>query len=86
MMFSIAAAASRQCGFGAETEKRQKERQEEKRQQNARDRPHTQAVPSRRITTTNFLTRHKLAALYGAFLSSIIGNEKSCLSWSEVRI
>jgi hypothetical protein len=84
-MLPIAAAASGQGRFGTEIEKWEEKRQEKKRKQNDTDRPRTQAVRLRRITTTIFLTRHKQIAFYGAFLSPIIGNEKTCHSWSEVQ-
>jgi len=76
-MFSIAAAASRQGGFGTETGKRYKERQEKKRKENTRHRPQTEAVGTRGTTTAHFKTRHKPVAIHGAFLSSITGNEKT---------
>jgi hypothetical protein len=84
-MLPIAAAASGQGRFGSEIEKWDEKRQEKKRKQNATDRPRTQALRLRRITTTIFLTRHKQIAFYGAFLSSIFGNEKTYHSWSEVQ-
>jgi hypothetical protein len=85
LMLPIAAAASGQGRFGTEIEKWDEKRQQKKRKQNATDRPRTQTVRLRRITTTIFLTRHKQIAFYGAFLSSIIGNEKTCHSWSKVQ-
>ena len=85
MMLPIAAAASGQGRFGTEIEKWEEKRQEKKRQQNATDRPRTQAVRLRRITTTNDKTRHKLVAIYGKVLFSITRSENACHSWSEVQ-
>lgn len=85
LMLPIAAAASGQGRFGTEIEKWEEKRQEKKRQQNATDRPRTQAVRLRRITTTNDKTRHKLVAIYGKVLFSITRSENACHSWSEVQ-
>jgi len=85
LMLPIAATASGQGRFGTEIEKWDENRQEKKRKQNATDRPRTQAVRLRRITTTNDKTRHKPVAIYGKVLFSITRSENTCHSWSEVQ-
>jgi len=85
LMLPIAAAASGQGRFGTEIEKWDENTQEKERKEHSTNYPQTQAVGTPGTTTTNDKTRHKQIAFYEAFLSSTIGNEKTCRSWSEVQ-
>jgi hypothetical protein len=68
MVLPVAAAASRQAGFGTKIEKWEKERQKENCQDDTSRRAQSQVMRTRGTAPIDGRIRHKPAAFYDSFL------------------